>query len=265
MTPAACARLMCAAIALNFVNPFTMQWAEAARSAPITPPSFETGEAWIVPPFAAHYTADWRGINVGTSDLELQQDSSPGSYIYTWTVTARGVFRIVYANDVVQKSWFSIVGDHVRPERYRADDGTSTASVDFDWQDGQARGETEKKPINLKLTDGVQDIMSIQVEVMLDLQNGNLPGSFHILDRDEIKEFVYTREGSGRIRTAIGELETVIVASRRAGSDRLLRMWFAPSLQYVPVFAERSRAGKVEFTMKIKTLAPHGQFKKVDR
>jgi hypothetical protein len=217
------------------------------------------GAAWFVPPFSAHYTADWRGINVGTSDLMLKTDTAPGSYLYTWTVTARGVFRLVYPNDVIQKSWFSISGIHVRPDKYRAEDGTSTATVDFDWEALRARGETEKKPIDLKLNEDTQDIMSIQVEVMLDLRNGNLPKTFHIVDKDEIKEFLYTVEGPARIRTALGELDTVIVSSRRPGNDRILRMWFAPSLNYVPVLAERSRGDRAEFTMKIKTLKaePH--------
>jgi len=228
--------------------------AQAARPVEAAPRAATPATAWIVPPFSAHYTADWRGINVGTSDLALKTDTAPGSYLYTWTVTARGVFRLVYSNDVIQKSWFSIVDDHARPEKYRADDGTSTANVDFDWDALRASGETEKKPIDLKLSEGTQDIMSIQVEVMLDLRNGNLPKSFRIVDKDEIKEFLYTVEGPARIRTALGELDTVIVSSRRPGNDRILRMWFAPSLGYVPVLAERSRGDRVEFTMKIKTL-----------
>ncbi len=207
-----------------------------------------------VAPFAAHYTADWRGINVGTSDLELKADSAPGNYVYTWTMAARGVFRIVYSNDVIQKSWFSVVRSHVRPDKYRAQDGASTASIDFDWDAGRARGESEKKPVDLKLDQGAQDVMSIQVEVMLDLEHGDLPTTFRILDKDEIKDFEYTQEGNARLRTALGELDTVIVSSRHVGSNRVLRMWFAPSQGFVPVLAERSRDGKVEFTMKIKTL-----------
>ena len=171
-------------------------------------------------------------------------------------MTARGVFRIVYANDVIQKSWFDVVADHVRPQRYRAEDGKATSSIDFDWDAGLARGQSETKPVNLKVTDGVQDIMSIQVEVMLDLKNGNLPATFRILDKDEIKEFVYTLEGPAKIRTALGTLDTVMVSSQRTGGNRILRMWFAPSLGYVPVQAERSRDGKAEFTMKIKALKP---------
>jgi hypothetical protein len=206
-------------------------------------------------PFSAHYTADWKSINVGTSDLVLRPGAAAGSYVYTWTITARGIFRLVYSKDLIQKSRFSVLGNHVRPETYRAEDGTSSVSIDFDWDSLQARGESETKPVSLKLTEGTQDLMSIQIEVMLDLKNGNLPNTFQIIDKDQIKDFIYTREGSARLRTALGELDTVIVASRRTGNNRILRMWFAPSLGYVPVQAERSRDGKLEFAIRIKSLS----------
>src|SRR6266436_4606705 len=146
----------------------------------------------VIAPFSAHYSADWKTINVGTSDLDLNA--------------------------------------------------------------GRAHGESEKKPVDLKLADGIQDVMSIQVEVMLDLKNGNLPKSFKIVDKDEIKDFLYTLEGPARLRTPLGELDTLVVASQRAGNNRVLKMWFAPSLGYIPVQAERSRDGKLEFAMRIKTL-----------
>jgi hypothetical protein len=204
-------------------------------------------------PFSAQYTADWKTINVGTSDLELEADAEPGHYLYTWTITARGIFRL-YRAEVTQKSWLSIDADHVHPEKYRADDGSSTASIDFDWNAKRAQGSFDNKPVDLTVKDDTQDVMSIQVEVMLDLKNGNLPKTFQILDNDEIKEFIYTREGTANIRTALGPLDTIIVSSRRAGNNRILRMWFAPSLGFVPVQAERTRDGKLEFAMRIKSL-----------
>jgi hypothetical protein len=220
----------------------------------ISPVGAQTPAEPAVAPFSAHYTADWKTINVGTSDLQLKPDTDTGNYVYTWTITARGVFRIVYSNDVIQTSWFSVDGDHVRPHKYRADEGASNVQINFDWDAGRAQGMSEKKPVDLKLGEGTQDVMSIQVEVMLDLKNGNLPTTFRILDKDEIKDFVYALEGPARIRTALGELDTVVVSSHRIGSNRVLRMWFAPSLGYVPVQAERSRDGKLEFAMRIKTL-----------
>jgi Protein of unknown function (DUF3108) len=211
------------------------------------------GETGIAP-FIAHYEASWKAISVGTSEIQLTHGTEPGEYLYTWTITAHGIFRIAYHDDLVQKSWLKMVGDHVRPDRYFGQEGSQTVELNFDWQDMRATGVSETKPVDIKLPDGAQDVMSSQVEVMLDLKNGNLPKTFQIIDKDQLKEFNYTQEGSAKIRTAIGELDTVIVTSQRTGNNRILRMWFAPSLGFVPVQAERSRDGKVEIAMRIKSV-----------
>ncbi len=207
-----------------------------------------------IAPFIAHYLADWKGITVGTSEIQLTRGTDPGQYHYTWTITARGIFRVAYHDDLVQKSWLSQIGEHVRPDKYFGKEGSSTVELNFDWQNKRATGESETKPVNINLKHGTQDVMSIQVEVMLDLKNGNLPKIFQIIDKDQLKEFNYTQEGTAKIRTAIGELDTIIVTSQRSGNNRLLRMWFAPSLGFVPVQAERSRDGRVEIAMRIKSV-----------
>ena len=212
------------------------------------------GSAASLVPFSAHYVAQWKSINVGTSDLELERGAQRGAYHYKWTVSARGIFRLVYSNDVVQQSWFTLIDQHVRPERYFAEDGSSSVSLQFDWDGKRLRGTSEGRPVDIHLKPGTQDLMSIQVEVMMDLQSGDMPGTFHIVEKDAMKDFLYAREGTARIGTALGTLDTVIVSSRRAGNDRILRMWFAPSLGYVPIQAERTRDGKLEFAMRIKTL-----------
>ena len=226
--------------------------AAASAAASSGDPAPQGADAAIAP-FSARYLADWKSINVGTSDLELKQDTEPGHYLYTWTITARGIFRL-YRSEVTQKSWLSVSADHIRPNRYRGEDGSSTVNLDFDWDAGHASGTSEGKAVDLKLEERTQDVMSIQVEVMLDLKKGDLPKTFHIIDKDQIKEFVYTEEGNARIRTDLGELDTVIVSSQQTGNNRILRMWFAPSLGFVPVQAERTRDGKLEFAMRIKSL-----------
>jgi hypothetical protein len=235
--------------AFNFVW-LALMAASVPRTIAAEPPSGSGG----VVPFSASYQADWKSINVGSSELELKEDGQPDRYVYTWTTSARGVFRVLYSNDLVYKSWFSVSGGDVRPDKYRGAEGSATVTVDFDWDRRLATGQSEGKPVEIKLQPGTQDLASIQVQVMLDLRNGNLPSIFHIVDKDELKDFTYTREADARIRTALGELDTVVVASSRIGNDRVLRMWFAPSLDYIPVQAERTRGGKLEFSMRIKTL-----------
>jgi Protein of unknown function (DUF3108) len=223
----------------------------AARTLPADEPADEPALA----PFNAHYLAQWKDINVGTSDLVLARASQPGAYVYTWRIRARGIFRIVYSHDVVQTSRFRLDGDRVLPETYDAEDGSSVIHLDFDWPRGRVHGTVAGKPLDLAIEDGTQDLMSIQIQVMRDLARGSLPPKFLIIDKDQVKDFEYTRTGEARIRTELGELDTVVVASRRPGGDRVLTMWFAPSLGFVPVRAERTRAGRLEFAMRIEALS----------
>jgi len=206
-------------------------------------------------PFSAHYIADWKGINVAVSDIELKAGAAPGEYIYRWSVAARGVFRVVYSDPVIQTSWLKVEGGHARPDKYRGEEGGSSVEVAFNWLTKRATGMSEKKPLDLALKDGAQDLNSIQVEIMMDLRNGALPKTFQILDKDQLKDFDYVNEGPARIRTDLGELDTIVVTSQRQGNDRVLRMWFAPSLGFVPVQAERTRHGNLEFAMRIKSIA----------
>jgi hypothetical protein len=205
-------------------------------------------------PFAAHYIADWKGINVAVSDINMQAGAAPGEYVYRWSIEARGIFRVVYSDPVIQTSWFKMLDGHARPDKYRGEEGGASVEVEFNWLTKRATGTSEKKPIDLALEDDAQDLNSIQAEIMLDLKSGNLPATFQILDKDQLKDFDYVREGTARIRTELGELDTIIVASQRKGNDRVLRMWFAPSLGYIPVQAERTRGGKLEFAMHIKSV-----------
>jgi hypothetical protein len=206
-------------------------------------------------PFSAHYIADWKGINVAVSDIDMKAGAAPGEYVYRWSVAARGIFRVVYSDPVIQTSWFKIEDGHVHPNKYRGEQGGASVDLTFNWLTKHATGTSEKKPIDLPFKDGVEDLNSIQAEIMVDLRSGDMPKTFQILDKDQLKDFDYVREGTARIRTDLGELDTIVVASQRKGNDRVLRMWFAPSLGFIPVQAERSRHGSVEFAMHIKSVA----------
>jgi hypothetical protein len=217
------------------------------------PEGASEGAAAGIAPFSAHYVAEWKNITVGSSDLELKRDAEPGHYIYKWTISARGIFRLVYSEDVTQQSWLTIVAEQVRPDKYLASQGSSRVIFDFDWAEARAHGFSEEKPVDLALKPGTQDLMSIQIEVMLALKNGNLPKVFQIIDKDQLKDFAYTLEGPEVLKTGLGQFDTVVVSSRRPGNDRVLRMWFAPSLGFLPLQAERSRGGKLEFAMRIRS------------
>ena len=208
-------------------------------------------------PFNARYAVVWRGFNAGTTDLDLAR-APDGQYVYASRANARGFFRAFFSDEITQTSWFDFDEQGVRPMRYRADDGSGDTkrdiSIDFDWRAGRARGTAEEKPVDVALEPGVQDAMSIQIAMLVDLLRGQKAGTYRLIDKDKIKEYHYTYEGEERLKTALGELDTVIYTSQRTGSKRLTRTWYAPSLGYVAVRGEQLRDGKREWVMDIRSL-----------
>jgi hypothetical protein len=208
-------------------------------------------------PFAASYDVRYKGMNAGTTHLDLKRDSQ-GVYTYESRANARGIFRIAFNDEITQTSWFVIVDGEVVPVRYQADDGSDDTDRDirleFDWDAHRARGVAEDKKVEVELPAGAQDAMSIQAAHLLDLKRGGQSMVYEMVDKDRVKEYDYKLEGTDRIKTAIGELDTVIYRVERRGSRRITRTWHAPSLGYLPVKGERLRDGKREFQMEIASL-----------
>jgi hypothetical protein len=144
----------------------------------------------------------------------------------------------------------------VRPLRYAADDGTDSTTRDirleFDWPAGRVRGTAEENPVDLPIAAGLQDGMSVQLALMRALSRGESPSGYSLIDKDEIKEYRYDFEGQTRLQTAAGELDVVIWASHRPNSNRITRVWYAPTLGYLPVQAERRKGETVEWSMRLK-------------
>lgn len=206
-------------------------------------------------PFSATYAVEWKGMAAGVSRVELERGSS-GEWIYRSRNRARGIFRLALPGAITQTSVFRIEGDAIVPQSYVADDGSRSTGRDvrleFDWKRSRATGIAEERPVDLALQPGVQDALSVQIALMHALARGETPESFHLVDESRLKEYVYTREGTARIDTALGTFDTVVYRSQRPGSNRLTRTWHAPALGYLPVRAERVRGERLEWQMTIR-------------
>jgi hypothetical protein len=206
--------------------------------------------------FAANYSVEYRGIRAGNLDFILRK--SGGRYIYESIAHPRGLARILINNNLREATEFTVEDGVVKPQSYELDDGSSSTAQDtrltMNWSAHKASGMHEDHAIELPLDNGVQDRMSAQVVVMELLATGRQPDKITFIDRDELKEYTYSRVRSEKIKTQIGEVDTVIYASSRAGSNRISRLWYAPSLGYVPVRGEQERKGKVETVFEIQKL-----------
>ncbi len=212
---------------------------------------------FAVQPFTAVYQLEWHGLIAGYSTITLSEPA-PGTYEYSTVNRARGVFRLAFPDALTEKSRFRVARGHVEPLEYREDNGPGRAkqnvSLTFDWAAHRAQGIAAQKRVDQPLESGTQDPLSVQVELMRDLVAGDVPMHFLLFDHDAAKRYDYTREGTETLDTAMGRLDTVIYRSDRPDSDRVMRLWLAPTLGYLPVQAVRWRKGKIEFELHIHEL-----------
>jgi hypothetical protein len=207
-------------------------------------------------PFVATYQVAWHGIAAGDSTVTLAAPAqTPGTFTYSSNIKAHGIFRLVFPDALIQSSTFTLADGHIVPLHYQetgqARDHRDDVDLTFDPTTGRVHGTSETHAVDAPLDTGVQDPMSVQIELMRQLQAGLAPTRFKLFDKDEAKEYFYTKERSEILKTPLGDLETVVYRSDRPGSDRVTRLWLAPKLNYLPLQAARSRSGSVDLSMRI--------------
>lgn len=202
-------------------------------------------------PFRATYNAEWKGMTAGTSILELRS-AGGDTYSYSSTNSAHGLFRIAFPDALTQTSTFRVTDGRVVPLTFGGNDEKQRPiDLVFDWTKLKVTGTAKEHAVDLALPADAQDPMSLQIASLRDLAAGKLKPTAWMVDTDKLKDYEMRQEGTARIDTELGELDTVIYTSRRPNSDRLTRTWVAPALGYLPVKAERVRGKKLEFTLLI--------------
>jgi hypothetical protein len=101
------------------------------------------------------------------------------------------------------------------------------------------------------VTPGTQDTASVQAAMIVDLLARRAPRSLRIVTSDKLRDYSTWPEGHATVETPFGKFDTVVWASQREGSNRMMKVWHAPTLGYIPVQAVQYRKGKAETQMQL--------------
>jgi hypothetical protein len=225
----------------------TMVFATVAHSQSNPP------ESVLPKPFTATYEVSYRGMRAGSLTFKLSRDSATGRYTYETTADPSMLARIVVSSAALERSVMEIGPDGVRPVEWHLDDGKSGTAKDgkltFDWANNVVTGEIESERIDLPLEPGLQDRLSIQIDVVTSLLRGEEPGTIPLIDDNRVKRYSYVKKETTAVETKLGKLDTVVYESTREGSNRQSRFWLVPKMEYLAARAEQIRKGKVETVM----------------
>jgi Protein of unknown function (DUF3108) len=209
----------------------------------------------VLAPFVAEYDVRYGRMSVGTSRTELMRTGA--GWAMESASTASGFARMIASGTLKQRSEFELQPEGPRPARYFFDDGTRRTSRDvalaFDWTAARVSGTAEDQPVDVAAVEGLQDAASMQALVLARLRAGSEPGTIAMIEKDRVKYYRYTFLRRETLKTAIGEVETVVYRSLRDGSSRETISWHAPKLGFVTVQAEQLSDGKRGFQTTIRS------------
>lgn len=206
-------------------------------------------------PFEASYAWSWHGLTVAESSVKLERRGD--NWFYASKSSPRGIGKM-FSERPVQKSILRVTDKGVQPLSYEADDGTSStkrdAKVQFDWEHGRITGVYEDVKVDMPLQPGIQDDLSAQISLMVELLAGREPQQLEMIDTNTVREYHYTRETQESLSTALGKIDTIVYRSQKTGSPRVTRFWCAPSLGYIPMRVQQTKGDDVQWTMQVQSV-----------
>jgi len=202
--------------------------------------------------FKAVYKLYYSGMEVAETERSISKSGNGNNeYIYRSESRTIGLASVFRKDHIVEESLWRVIDRQLYPldysyVRYRGEKDREV-NIHFDWENNVIKSQVNKKTREITLTSGVLDKLLYQYAIMRDLQNGNFPDTYMIADGGRNMEtYHFNNMGNEKVKTPLGDLDTIKVEHIKVNDDRKLVFWCAPELNYLPVKIEHTEEdGKV--------------------
>lgn len=202
-------------------------------------------------PFTASFDVLDGGKRVGSATLTLRRDG-PDWVFTTDTQGERGLAGFLGAK-IHEQSRFRVSRGQLTSLAYRYRQKISfrerTRSIDFDWTTRRAREDDGKTRSEYALADAVIDRHIAVLALTLDLAAGRREHQHPVAYKGEVETWRFRREGTERLNTPAGALDTVRLARVRENVGRRTVSWHAESLGWLPVRIEQVEPDGARYTL----------------
>ena len=223
----------------------------AGGAAPVSPTTAQVG---IPVPFAAEYRLMRDGMHIADAHFVLSRDDEDG-WIFQSETKPAGVAALLLSDVIVERSSFRMGAEHPIPLSYRYEHRGSSKDHDahyaFDWQREHIDGVYRGKPVDVALTRGTLDPLTLRLAVGLDLARGALPTEYSVIERRQVKQYLLTALTPLRIRVPAGEYDVQGVARASDDGTKTTRFLYAPALDWAPVLMEQSETDEATYRLEL--------------
>tara|TARA_R110002049_G_scaffold138613_6_gene298752 strand:+ start:4101 stop:4823 length:723 start_codon:yes stop_codon:yes gene_type:complete len=199
-------------------------------------------------------------VKILSGELNTTLEQAETGFVATHKLNTTGMARLLAKGEIEETASFMVSADGVMPLLYSSQDSMTSkkthADVRFDIAHGEVVGSVDGEAFNMPFADLVHDRVSIQYQLMLDLQRGMLQDVYVLYDIDELKTLQVTNIGQQSVKTPAGTFEAVGIQHQTEGSSRVTTLWCVPELGYIPAIIEQHRKGKLRMRALLESYTP---------
>ena len=172
---------------------------------------------------------------------------SGNKYHYQKSTKATGLARLVTKATVTEKSEGLFAKNRIIPVSYLYDEKRrGKQRVDqASFAKGRATGKYKGNAYDLAVPANILDRGILEVMVANDLSRKLPQLNYKVLDRGELKDYQFVRQGSEKLTTQAGTFDTIKVLVKRADASRETTYWMAQQLGFLPVKMVHKEKGDV--------------------
>jgi len=185
------------------------------------------------------------GSSVGYLESTLKY---PGqTYEYSKFTQSTGLAKLLTKASISEKVIGRYSGERLIPQSYFFDQRTRKEQVtdQAKFAGNKASGMYKGNAYSLQTPANVLDRASLEIAVARDLHQKLPRLQYNVMEKGEIKQYIFSRVGSERLDTNAGVFHTIKVQVKRQDKSRQTTYWMAKELAYLPVKMVHEEGGDV--------------------
>ncbi|MCL1076844.1 DUF3108 domain-containing protein [Parashewanella spongiae] len=201
-------------------------------------------------PQTAEYRVLYGSIDLGKARYTLDKINDQFNYKFESELSL-----LVLSDRREVSSEFVVTNDHVNPIRFFHErEGTGSdyqAQLVFLKSQEKVYGKYKHEKLEFNYANDLYDILSVQVQLRLDLANKKEDLNYKIIKSNKISDYQFNIVGTEVININQRNYQTIKLMVERKKKKRQTLIWLAPELAYLPVKLTHSKKGKKQLEVQL--------------
>lgn len=206
--------------------------------------------------FTAAYEVHHNSIYLGTSVRTLKKQDEK-TWDYRSHTAPEGVVKLFVSDIIDESSSIKQSNNQLQPVTYKyhqhGGKEEKIFQLDFDWQKKQLSNSYTKK--DYPIENGAHDLLSFQLQLMVDMQAGKKSVSYVIADKKRVETYKLNLEKTEDVETTMKTFSAIKLVSNKIRGKMQFIIWCAPELNYLPIKVMKVEEDGDESILSLKSIS----------